>query len=281
MDSSRHQVEEVLNQVLPAENTSPARLHQAMRYAVFSGGKRLRPVLCLAAAGCVGGEPDRALFPAAALELLHSYTLVHDDLPCMDDDEVRRGKPTCHTVFGEANALLAGDALQALAFETLARTHVEPPYLLSGLITEFAQAVGSQGVVGGQVEDLAASAASSPPTAETVRFVHLHKTADLFRASLRLGAMAGGAAPLALQALTTFGVHLGLAFQITDDILDEGKQGKDGNQEMTCLSIMGVEQARAQATAHIQGALEALSAFLNPHAEFLRDVAQSVLTRRT
>ncbi|MBN1556928.1 MAG: polyprenyl synthetase family protein [Lentisphaerae bacterium] len=210
-------VDAELDRVLPPESEPPAGLHRAMRYSVLSGGKRLRAVLCLAAAEAAAPGRPAPFAAAAAVELLHAYTLVHDDLPDMDDDAERRGKPSTHVAFGPALAILAGDALQALAFETAARAPVPAPYPANQLVLELARAAGSRGVVGGQVEDLAADALPDPGT---LRFIHEHKTADLFRAALRFGAVSAGAPPEALGALTEYGLQFGLAFQITDDLLD-------------------------------------------------------------
>jgi len=244
---------------MPGEETPPAVLHKAMRYSVFSGGKRLRPILCLAAAEAVNAPADRALYPAVAVELLHTYTLIHDDLPCMDDDKLRRGKPTSHVVFGEANAILAGDALQALAFEMAAGP--EDAGLPSRqLVSELAHAAGSRGVAGGQVADLAA--AESMTDEPTVGFIHLHKTADLFRAALRMGGLAGEASARELEALTEYGVQLGLAFQITDDLLDAPKDGGgDGGRAeggASCVSLYGAEEARRKAETLAHQAIDAV-----------------------
>ena len=233
MDFSRRfekwlrRIEVALGRALPPETRRPAVLHKAMRYSVMSGGKRLRPLLCLAAADAVGGDIRQALKPAVAVELFHTYTLVHDDLPCMDDDDFRRGRPTAHRVFGEANALLAGDALQALAFEVLAGARPA-----DRLVLELARAAGSAGVVGGQVEDLAADPEKVDEA--TVRYIHQHKTADLFGAAVRMGALAGGAPTADLKALAGYARCLGLAFQIVDDVLDGGA-GRPA--ELSCLSV--------------------------------------------
>jgi geranylgeranyl diphosphate synthase type II len=277
LNSQCHRVDATLDRVMPPEATPPAILHQAMRYAVFSGGKRLRPALCTAAAEAVGGTAEAAALPAAAIELLHTYTLVHDDLPCMDDDDMRRGRPTVHKVFGEANAVLAGDALQALAFEVAARAPALPPYSPTQFVLELAAAAGSTGVVGGQVEDMAA--VGTRPGEDRVHFIHLHKTADLFRASLRMGAIAGNASHGQLDALTRFGVSLGMAFQITDDLLDEHPSPADGEMETTCLMIWDTATAREKARQFIEAALTDLKILQPPQAESLAGVARFVLER--
>lgn len=247
-------INKALEKRLLPENTRPAVLHRAMRYSVLGGGKRLRPVLCLAAAEAIGGEKNAALIPALAIEILHTYTLVHDDLPAMDNDALRRGKPTSHVVFGEANAILAGDALLALAFEWIAEIAPPPPYAPNRLIIELARAAGSQGVVGGQVADLAAEGIN--PNAAAVDFIHRHKTADLITAAARIGAICAGAGQSELAAISIYGCKAGLAFQITDDILNEtssseniGKAaGSDRERgKMTYVAAHGLEKARKQA----------------------------------
>ncbi|MGI6390086.1 MAG: polyprenyl synthetase family protein [Kiritimatiellia bacterium] len=210
-------VEEHLFASLPAAETRPAILVEAMRHAVLSGGKRLRPILCLAAAEAVGGSAEDARYAATAVELLHTYTLVHDDLPCMDNDLLRRGQPTVHARYGEAIAVLTGDALQTLAFEMLANTPERRPGTVARLVKELAAVVGFAGVIGGQVEDIRFAAA---PTRDVIDFVFQHKTADLFKAACRLGALAAGGDEDAVDKLSRFADALGFAFQIIDDLLD-------------------------------------------------------------
>ena len=205
-------VERTLNEVLPAVGERPEVLSAALRWAVEGGGKRIRPQICLAAATAVGGRAEDARYPAAAIELLHSYTLVHDDLPCMDNDVERRGKASVWAKFGEANAVLAADALQALAFAAAARA----PRNAAAIVAELARA--GHGVVAGQVEDLVLQADRSDVS--RVAFVYEHKTADLFMASACMGALAGGGTPDQVAALRSYGLHLGLAFQHEDDLLD-------------------------------------------------------------
>ena len=266
LDEKRRAVDAELEQILPPEDDPPEVLHAAMRYAVFSGGKRLRPVLCIAAAEAVGGDPAPACRAGAALELLHAYTLVHDDLPCMDDDDMRRGKPTVHVAYGEANAVLTGDALQALAFEVLAACAPPAPWSAADLVRALAAAAGSRGVVGGQVEDLAGL--DRPLTADRLTFIHMHKTADLFRAALRIGAMSAGAAQDSVEALSRYGQELGLAFQITDDLLDAtgndaatGKRvGKDARKgKLTFPGLLGIDESARRAERLIDEACASLS----------------------
>lgn len=279
---TRQKVEAGLDSQLPAAETRPRVLHEAMRYAVFSGGKRLRPILCIASAEAVGADPGSAILPAVAVELLHTYTLVHDDLPSMDDDAERRGIPTCHVAFGEANAVLAGDALQTLAFEVLARVPGSESFPPQSLLLELAGAAGSRGVVGGQVEDIRLG--GHPATPGDIDFVHLHKTADLFRASVRMGAMAGGASGEQLAALTSFAVDLGLAFQIADDLLDmEESTGPAGDppvhKETTILAVVDVENARKKARELSNRAAKTVQTLGTPHAGILASLVVRLVDR--
>ncbi len=253
-DNQIRRVENILEARLPPADAMPQPLHTAMRYSVFAGGKRLRPLLCLAAAAAAGGDDTPALLPAAALEALHTYTLIHDDLPGMDNDSLRRGRPTLHVVYGEAIAILAGDALLTLAFEWLAETHATPPYHPNQLSLELAQAAGSRGVIAGQAEDIAAE--RQPPNPARLEFIHRHKTGDLIRAAVRMGAIAAGASPGVLAGVTAYGEHIGLAFQIVDDLLNAtaevGQLGKAAGSDaqrgkMTWVSVHGLAAARQAA----------------------------------
>ena len=266
MEAQRAAVEAEIASRMPAETVTPEVLHRAMRYSMLAGGKRLRPILCLAAAEAAGGAPQRAMLPAIAIEALHTYTLIHDDLPCMDNDALRRGRPTCHVVFGEANALLAGDALLTLAFEWLGACPAPAPHPANQLVVELAAAAGSRGVIGGQVEDLAAEGA--PPSAERLDYIHAHKPAALLRAAVRIGAIAGGAAAPILAALTRYGEHVGLAFQIADDILNAtsspeslGKPtGTDAaRKKLTYVALHGLDAARRRAADLTREAVSALT----------------------
>lgn len=245
-------VEAALVELLPAATAAPARLHEAMHYALFPGGKRLRPMLALLGCAAAGGSPAQALRAAAALEALHTYSLVHDDLPCMDDDDLRRGRPTCHKVYGEALALLAGDALLTVAFAGAASAGARA-------VAELARAAGSLGMVGGQVEDLAAEGDTAGHTLERVTWIHDHKTGALITASLLVGAHA--AAPdqvpeAVLAELRTFGDLLGRAFQIADDCLDlTGTAAELGKNpladvalgKLTWPALIGLEASLRQA----------------------------------
>jgi geranylgeranyl diphosphate synthase type II len=268
LSEQRSLIDEALQRMLPQKSEKPAVLHEAMRYSVFSGGKRLRPILALAAAGTLEVEPSSVINAAIAVEILHTYTLIHDDLPSMDDDDERRGKPTCHKVFGEANAILAGDALQALAFETAAQTPLNP----AQVVLELARAAGSCGVVGGQVADI--SAPPSPSTAE-IEFIHTHKTGDLFRAAIRMGAIAADASEQQLEKLTCYGSAIGAAFQIIDDILDADDETDDS---FSCIGIYGLEGAKKRAAELTHTAVTALDTF-GENSDALCAIANHMLER--
>jgi geranylgeranyl diphosphate synthase type II len=286
MREQARRVEAALDQVLPAATEPPTTLHEAMRYAVFGPGTRLRPILCLAAADLFGPASEQALLPAAALELVHTYSLVHDDLPCMDDDDLRRGRPTCHRVYGEAMAVLAGDALLTEAFTVLAEWgRGEDPALALRITGELAAAAGSSGMVGGQVLDLAGS--GQHPTASDLEQVHLLKTGRLFRAALRIGALVGGASTADLAALDEFAHYFGLAFQIHDDVLDvtgseeeTGKRrGSDERQERaTYVAVYGLEAARMAAKSAASAAVASLGRF-GENAAMLESLAELAATR--
>ena len=278
----------VLARVLPADAQPPVELHRAMRYAVLGGGKRLRPLLAYATSSAFGAVPEKIDAVAAAVEIIHAYSLVHDDLPAMDDDALRRGRPTCHIAFGEAMAILAGDALQALAFEVLAddpAIDVDAATRLEMLRT-LALACGSQGMAGGQAFDLAA-VGQRLDAAELER-MHVHKTGALIRASVRLAALAAGCKDSnTLAALETYGHCVGLAFQIRDDLLDIeagteqlGKTaGKDAAaNKPTYPAILGVDASRHELSALTARALKAVDA-LGTAGEPLRDLARFVADR--
>lgn len=291
LDVRRKIIDAALDKELPGDDLPPALLHKAMRYSVFSGGKRLRPIICTASAEAVGAPCEAAIKPAVALELFHAYTLIHDDLPCMDDDKFRRGKPTCHVMFGEANAVLAGDALQALAFEALAKADGLSRYPISRLVGELARAGGSRGVVGGQVEDIAI--ADGKADANMIEYVHTHKTACLFRAAAALGGMAGDAEEDQLGALAEYGLNLGMAFQIADDLLDAAADttdacasvesalpdGKNKSVSCSCLSVYGVQGAKQRAEQFITKSISAVRKLNGPGVEPLVAIARYVVER--
>jgi geranylgeranyl diphosphate synthase type II len=276
-----------LDEHLPSELTIPARIHEAMRYSVFAGGKRLRPLLTLAAAEACGGREQNALFPACATELLHTYSLVHDDLPAMDDDELRRGRPTSHVVFGEGLAILAGDALQAEAFHFLAQTPPATSNPVASYLKEFAHCAGSQQLIGGQVLDLDGEGDDNLLSHQELIAIHERKTAALLTTAIRLGAMTADANSEQLAALTTFGYHLGLAFQVIDDILDVtadtttlGKTaGKDlAVHKSTYPSILGLEESKQEARRLTDLSLAALDSF-GQNATHLNQIAHYLLDR--
>lgn len=280
-------VDETLDRYLPKAKTRPATLHEAMRYSLFAGGKRLRPILCLAAAEACGGSVEAALAPAAAVECLHTYTLVHDDLPCMDDDDLRRGMPTCHVKFGEGIAVLAGDALLTLSFEILAQTPPSARHGVGAYVAELAVASGSRHLIGGQVLDLEGEGSDVLLTPSQLRFLHESKTAALLTAAIRLGAMTANATPAKLAALTEYGRSLGLAFQVIDDILDvtstPEKLGKSvGKDEATAKStypaLFGLEKSRKEAARLTHRAHDALKPF-GRKADTLHEIADYLLDR--
>ena len=279
------EVDAALDAFLPKAKERPATIHAAMRYSVFAGGKRLRPALCLAAAEACDGEISNALAPACAVELMHTYSLVHDDLPAMDDDDLRRGRPTCHKVYGEGMAVLCGDALLTDSFIVLAQTTPTKRYGTRDYIAELAETGGSKKLIGGQVMDLEGEGKKLTKR-ELVR-IHEAKTAALLTTSLRLGAMTANATPAMLDALTSFGHALGLAFQVIDDILDVtqstevlGKTaGKDqAVEKSTYPAILGLEASRKEAARLTKAAMDALKPF-GAKAARLQEIATHLLKR--
>jgi geranylgeranyl diphosphate synthase type II len=284
-------VDEALDGFLPAADEMPASLHNSMRYSVFAGGKRVRPILLLAACEAVGGDISRAMPAACAMEMIHTYSLIHDDLPAMDDDDFRRGNPTNHKVFGEAVAILAGDALLTEAFVLMSRlewgTRVAPERVLA-VIHEIARAAGSYGMVGGQVVDMESEGEKEIDLA-TLQYIHTHKTGALIRASVKAGALLGGADDAGVAAVTRYGEAVGLAFQIADDILDvEGtteELGKDAGSDeargkATYPALVGLADAKRRAAELVEIALEALVPF-GDEAEPLREIARYIVYRKS
>jgi geranylgeranyl diphosphate synthase type II len=282
-------VDQMLAQSLPNGNGPGYRVIEAMRYSLLGGGKRLRPILCLAAAEAVASPAASVLPVAGALEMIHTYSLIHDDLPAMDDDDLRRGRPTCHKQFDEATAILAGDGLLTAAFFVLAEAAVHQPVQAAAyteVIRFIAAASGYQGMVGGQMADLLAE--GRPSTLEQVEAIHRLKTGALLTASVRAGAVLGGGSPEEVEALTKYGKKFGLIFQITDDLLDvEGESGEMGKptgmdavrQKATYPAVLGVTGAKDQARRLVAAALLDLQSF-GDAAEPLRHLAQYLLTRR-
>ena len=289
LEQKRQEVDRCLDQVIPTEKLEPTTLHEAMRYSVFAGGKRVRPILAVAAAEAVGTPPRSVLAIAASLELIHTYSLIHDDLPAMDNDDYRRGKLTNHKVYGEAMAILAGDALLTLAFELCSRADLmedlEPQRHVQ-IIYELAVGSGHLGMVGGQVLDIQAEHHDIDLAA--LQRIHAHKTGMLIRAAVRMGALAGSAGAEQLQHLTGFAEDIGLAFQIADDVLNvTGSREQLGKNAMTDAqrgkktypTFYGVDGARALADQCIQRAIGRLSSF-DGKADPLRELAKYITARQ-
>ena len=291
MDAMQQRSEATLDRMLPAATIAPQRLHQAMRYVALGGGKRVRPLLCHAAGALSGADPQRLDIAAAAVELIHVYSLVHDDLPCMDDDVLRRGKPTCHVEFDEATALLVGDALQSLAFQWLAEHPLASGANAAGrqleMLRLLAHASGSRGMAGGQALDLAA--VDQPLSLAELEFMHIHKTGALIRAAVLLGAACGEALPEESRSrLDHFAKVAGLLFQVVDDILDSeadtatlGKTaGKDAaHNKPTYVSLLGLAQAKAKA-AELRGEAHAALADFGEAARRLGELTDFIVARK-
>ena len=284
-------VDEALDRFTPAESEHPATIHRAMRHSLFAGGKRIRPILCIAAAGAVSGSSEASaavMHAACSLEMIHTYSLIHDDLPALDNDDFRRGKPTCHKVFGEAMAILAGDSLFTLAIQTLTRIPATDPARVVALIRELSFASGTvDGMIGGQVTDIEGE--RQPPTPELLDSIHRAKTGALLRASVRMGGIAAGGDATQIEALSSYGEHVGLAFQIVDDILDVeessealGKTaGKDAEQgKITFPAVYGLEASRDMAKEQCRLSHEAL-ATLGEGAARLHEIADLIVQRKS
>ena len=281
-------VERALERWVPGEDVEPVTMHRAMRYSLFAGGKRVRPVLCLAAAEVIDAGSTGVEDAAVTLEMIHTYSLIHDDLPALDNDDLRRGRPTNHKVFGEAMAILAGDSLLTLAFEVLARLEGAGAERRVALVRELATASGTVGgMIGGQVHDMEGE--RQRPTAELLERIHRAKTGALLRASVRMGAIYAGASAEDLAALTTYGEHAGLAFQIVDDVLDieESSQalgktaGKDVDQQkITFPAVYGLAESKRMAEDERKAAHAALERF-GPRAERLREIADLIVDRKS
>ena len=277
LERRRKVVDEALDNYLPKEKDEPKIIHRAMRYSVFAGGKRLRPILAMASFELVGGKGNSILPAACALELIHTYSLIHDDLPCMDDDDLRRGKPTSHKVFGEGMAVLAGDALHALAFEVLLKAR------RIDIVSEIAKAIGTKGMIGGQVADLEAE--GKKISLSKVDYIHTHKTAALIKASIRAGALLGEASSEKLNFLSGYGEKIGLAFQITDDILDVvgkekmmGKKTGADQNKATYPKLIGVEKSKQKAKQLVEKAKGELEVF-GDKGLILKELADFIVNR--
>jgi len=283
--SRQKMIDRALDSHLPKANVKPPTIHQAMRYSLFAGGKRLRPILCLAAAEACGGKTSQALPLACAIECIHTYSLVHDDLPSMDNDDFRRGRPTCHRVFGEGIAVLAGDALLTVAFEIISQAKPTKRYSVATLLRETAAAAGSQRLIAGQVADLEAE--GKKVTRQQLRYIHENKTAAILTTAVRLGAMSANADSKKLSAITNFGRALGLAFQVIDDILDvtqtTEKLGKSAGKDLaakkaTYPAVIGLEKSREEAGRLTRQAHRGLAIF-SSKGETLRALANYLLER--
>jgi geranylgeranyl diphosphate synthase type II len=285
-EEDRKAVDSALDRLLPPESAPPSSIHRAVRYSVFAGGKRLRPVLCLESARIFDADITPALHPACAMEFIHTYSLIHDDLPALDNDDLRRGKPTCHKQFGEATAILAGDALLTLAFETLGATPVAPERRVA-MVSEVARSAGTvNGMVGGQMADLEAEGKDIAPA--MLEYIHRSKTAALVRASVVSGALCAGAGDADVARLRRFGEQIGWAFQVVDDILDVeessaalGKTaGKDQAQrKATYPAVYGLDKSRVMAHELTEKAVDELSAY-GERASRLRELADYLVLRR-
>lgn len=281
----RQLVENHLAQELNEDSALDPMLCESMKYSLMAGGKRLRPVLLMAAADAVGATGTRYLEPACAIEMIHTYSLIHDDLPAMDDDDYRRGKLTNHKVYGAGMATLAGDALLTLAFEVMLRQHDASPEDILSVVREMSLAAGPDGMVGGQALDLESE--DKQISMSTLRRMHMGKTGALFRAAIRSGAILGGASAVELSALTEYADNFGLAFQITDDILDvtgdEAVIGKpvgsdEKNHKSTYVTLTSLEEAKALAQETVEDAVKALEPF-GPEADFLRELVRYLVDR--
>lgn len=287
LDDGRKLADAALEALLPGPEQRPSSIHRAMRHSVFAGGKRIRPILCMEAGRAVVGHlPNGIQDLGAALEMLHTYSLIHDDLPALDNDDLRRGRPTCHKAFGEATAILAGDALQTQAYEVLARLNC-PAEARVKIIEEIARGTGTvDGMIGGQVVDLESE--HTRPDAETLQYIHRSKTAALITASVVTGGLYAGANAEQIAALREFGLSIGLAFQIVDDILDVtqtseqlGKTaGKDlAAEKATYPALFGLEESRKKADALLQSAAKAVEIF-GSRAQVLQELARFLIERK-
>jgi len=283
-------VDETLARYLPGEEHYPPAIFQAMRYSVFAGGKRVRPILAIAAAEALGGTAADVLPLACALECIHTYSLIHDDLPALDNDDYRRGRLTNHKVFGEANAILAGDALLTFAFELMGDARHWPQFVPERVVQvmhEVAYAIGTFGMIGGQVVDLQMEGQDIDLPA--LQYIHAHKTGALIRTSVRSGAILGGGSPAAVEALTYYGTHIGLAFQIMDDILDvrgdEQLMGKalrkdDARRKATYPRLVGLAESEVRAQAAVTASIAALD-IIGERGAVLRDLAHFIIARES
>jgi geranylgeranyl diphosphate synthase type II len=290
LQQQRALVDDALARYLPGEESYPQAIFQAMRYSVFAGGKRVRPILAIAAAEAIGGTAEDVLPLACALECIHTYSLIHDDLPALDNDDYRRSRLTNHKVFGEANAILAGDALLTFAFELMGEARHWKQFVPARVVQvmqEVAHAIGTFGMIGGQVVDLQME--GKDVDLPTLQYIHAHKTGALIRASVRSGAILGGGSPAEVEALTHYGTHIGLAFQIMDDILDvrgdEQLMGKavrkdEARQKATYPRLVGLAESEERAQAAVTAGIAVLDRF-GERGAVLRDLAQFIIARES
>jgi geranylgeranyl diphosphate synthase, type II len=290
LQEQKARVDDALARYLPGEESYPQAIVQAMRYSVFAGGKRVRPILAIAAAETTGGTAEDVLPLACALECIHTYSLIHDDLPALDNDDYRRGRLTNHKVFGEANAILAGDALLTFAFELMGDARHWKQFVSAQVvhvIQEVAYAIGTFGMIGGQVVDLQME--GEDVDLPTLQYIHAHKTGALIRASVRSGAILGGGSPAEVEALTHYGTHIGLAFQIMDDILDvrgdEQLMGKavrkdEERRKATYPRLVGLAESEVRAQAAVTAGVAVLERF-GERGAVLRDLAQFIIARES
>jgi geranylgeranyl diphosphate synthase type II len=286
LSETKQEVDESLERLLPAPDAEPSTIHKAMRHSIFAGGKRIRPILLLAAGESLGGSREALLVLGSAIEMIHTYSLIHDDLPALDNDDLRRGVPTCHKVFGEAMAILAGDALNTLCYQVMTELPGVPVATRLSIIREVAYATGTRdGMIGGQVVDLESE--GKPIDPPILEFIHRSKTGALLTACTRCGAMAAGAEPPAMETLTRFGRKIGLAFQIVDDILDvttsSEKLGKTAGKDekvkkATYPALYGIEASRRKARELISASIDEIKD-LGPKAEPLRGIARFIFER--
>jgi len=290
LQEKKERVDSALERYLPKREELTSNLHRAMQHSLFAGGKRIRPILSIASFEAAGGKGERILPFACALEMIHTYSLIHDDLPAIDNDDYRRGKPTCHKVFGEAIAILAGDGLLTEAFRLMTHQPAKDPSsrdeaLVLDLINEVAQAAGVLGMVGGQVVDIESE--GKAVDLPTLQYIHTHKTGAMILASVRVGAKLGGAKETLLRALTRYGESLGLAFQVADDILNvEGRvalMGKKTGSDLvkgkaTYPSVLGVDESKIRSKELVEMAVDALKP-LGPEADPLREIARFIIAR--
>lgn len=290
LDELKKTINDRLKKLVPEPDTHPAILHEAINYSLFSGGKRLRPILAIAACDAVKGNRENVFPFATALELVHTYTLIHDDLPALDDDDLRRGRPTCHKKFGDANAILAGDALLTMAFEIITNRNlyddIDPDRLLT-VATQLGAAIGSEGTIGGQVVDLMME--DGDPDMAALEYIHTHKTGKLIAVSIAGGALLAGGSDEQIKALTDYGKNIGLAFQIADDILDiEGDEKELGktlgsdidNKKLTYPALLGMKESKDLAARLVVRAIDKLDIF-GEKGKRLEEIARFIVDRKS